>query len=260
MKSEIKNLQQNLLYPIYFVIFIWIIEAVETFMGLSFVRWGVLPRDTDSLISILTMPLIHGDFQHVFSNSMPLIVLGFILLQSYRKVSFNVLSIIYLLTGLLVWIAARPSYHIGASGIVYGLAFFVFASGVLRKDIRSMALSLLVVFLYGGMIWGLLPVQDGVSWEGHLFGAFSGVFAAYIYRKVDAPKPFDWGEEEEDPNKREAIYWPVDGEKKIEEETARRITVEGDEEEPAPPKKDFDENTYDIMYHILKEKRKDKPD
>ena len=148
-------------------------------------KLGILPRNITGLVGIFTSPLIHGSFSHLISNTAPLIFMGLGIFYFYPKVAYKVFTIIYLGTGILVWIFAREVYHIGASGIIYGFVSFLFFSGIFRKDNRSIALALVVVFLYGGLIWGVLPVEKGVSWESHLFGAIVGIIPAFIFRKID---------------------------------------------------------------------------
>ena len=116
----------------------------------------------------------------------------------YPKVAYKVFTIIYFGSGVLVWFFGREVYHIGASGIIYGFVSFLFFSGIFRKDNRSIALALVVIFLYGGLIWGVLPVEKGVSWESHLFGAIVGLISAFIFREVDPPKRYDWEDEKSD--------------------------------------------------------------
>lgn len=178
---------RSLLIPLGFVAVLWGVEMVEWLSGTSLSRWGIEPRTFNGFIGILLAPLIHGDWQHLISNSLPLIILGFTIINGYPKIYLKAFAWIYGLTGFWVWVAARPSFHIGASGLIYGLASFLFTMGVLRKDQRSMALALLVAFLYGGLIWGVLPIEEGVSWESHLLGLVAGVFAAILYYKVDYP-------------------------------------------------------------------------
>lgn len=206
-------------FPAIFVLVIWFIKIIDVLLGLDFRSWGVYPRDLTGLRGIIFYPLLHGDareegfqlfghFDHVFSNTIPLLVLGFLLFYSYRKVAFKVWSAIWLISGVGVWAFARSSIHIGASGLVYGLAFFVFFSGVFRKDVKSIALALLVAFFYGGLIWGVLPLQTGVSWEGHLFGGLAGTFLAWLYRDVGKEeKTYSWMNEHEE-NPREVVENP----------------------------------------------------
>ncbi|WCC44201.1 rhomboid family intramembrane serine protease [Tenacibaculum finnmarkense] len=132
---------------------------------------------------ILTSPFIHGDTGHLFNNSVPLFVLCASLFYFYRSVALKILIFGGLFTGFLTWVIARESYHIGASGIVYLLFSFVFFSGIIKKQYRLVAVSLIMIFLYGSMIWYVLPIKDGVSWEGHLSGFITGILLAIFYRK-----------------------------------------------------------------------------
>jgi membrane associated rhomboid family serine protease len=157
---------------------------------------GVFPRELHGLAGILTAPLIHDDPKHAFANTIPLLVLGFLMYNAYRKVAVKSVVIIWLLSGIGIWIIGRPAYHIGASGVVFGINFFLFFSGIFRLDMRSLALSLLVAFAYGSMVWGIFPIDLKVSYEAHAMGALSGVLLAWWYREVDRPPEVRWEEEE----------------------------------------------------------------
>lgn len=173
-------------YPILFVLILWVIKLFEVFNGITLIGFGILPRSFSGLTGIFTAPLIHGDMYHLFSNSIPLIVLGVTVFYFYRDIAFKVFFTVYFLSNLAVWLfASSKGYHVGASGLIYGFVSFLFFSGIFRSDRKSMALSLLVVFLYGGLIWGMFPLQIGVSWEAHFFGAGAGAFSAFIYRKMN---------------------------------------------------------------------------
>lgn len=175
-----------------FLILLWAIQFIQWVAGKELIYLGVFPGKISGLPGILTAPLIHADFSHLISNSITLFLLFFGMLYFYRSIAIKVFFIIYVFDGILVWLFARPSYHVGASGLIYGFAAFLFFSGVFRKDKRSMALSLLIVFLYGGMIWGVLPTKPEVSFESHLFGALTGIVCAFIFRKKDPPQVYDW--------------------------------------------------------------------
>ncbi|MCB1192091.1 MAG: rhomboid family intramembrane serine protease [Leptospiraceae bacterium] len=185
------------LISIIFISFLWLIKFTERLFNLNFVFLGVRPGEIKGLLGIFTAPLIHTDFEHLFSNTPPLFVSMSGILYLYKKVSWKVFFSIYFLSGIGVWIFARPSYHIGASTLVYGFVSFIFFSGVFRKDKRSIALALIVTLLYGGMVWGVLPVQPTISWEGHLSGAVTGIFLAFYYRKVDPPIEIVFDDEED---------------------------------------------------------------
>ena len=187
--------------PLIFPILLWIIHITALIADYDLYKMGLLPRNTAGLLGIVTAPLIHGDFSHLISNTFPLIVLGWIILFFYPKVSHFLFIFIYLVTGLLVWIFARQVYHIGASGIVYGFVSFLFFSGLFRKDNTSITLALIITFLYGGIVWGMLPGMKGISWESHLLGAITGLVAAFLFRNVDPPaKKYDWEDEPDDFN------------------------------------------------------------
>jgi membrane associated rhomboid family serine protease len=197
-KAEKIN-SEKLLVPLIFPLILWIVHLISFIFQIDMTRLGVLPRNFVGLLGIITSPLIHADFSHLISNTIPLIVLGWIIFFFYPKVSYLLFGIIYFFTGLLVWIFARQVYHIGASGVVYGFVSFLFFSGLFRRDNKSIALALIITFLYGGLIWGMIPGWKTISWESHLFGALTGLTAAYLFRKIDPPaKKYDWEDEEDD--------------------------------------------------------------
>lgn len=183
--------------PLYFVLSLWVVYLIEMKFGFNFTKYGLRPRSLVGLRGILFSPFIHGNTKHLFNNSIPLFVLLTTLLYFYKKVALKVLIYGTLLLGLLTWIIARDSYHIGASGIVYLLFGFVFFSGLFQKYYRLIAVSLMVIFLYGGMIWYIFPTKDGISWEGHLSGLIVGFLFAIFYRK-SSPKTaqYDWEKED----------------------------------------------------------------
>lgn len=193
-----KIAKHSFLLPILFIALLWIIALIEYTLGVNFSTLGVYPRTLKGLPGILLMPLVHADFKHLFSNSVPLLVMGAGIIYFYRSLSYRVFILIWLISGLCVWIGGRPSFHIGASGIVYGLAAFLFLSGIIRRNPRLAAISLVVVFLYGGLIWGVLPIWPTISWEGHLFGGMAGIACAIFYRN-EGPKRqiYSWEMEDE---------------------------------------------------------------
>jgi len=224
-----------------FIFVLLLIRVFETYTGFDLTRFGIYPRKASGLIGVLTSPLIHADFSHLVSNSITLFVLMFILFYSYRKSALRVFLIVYVFSGLTVWLLARPAYHIGASGIVYGLLSYLFFIGVLRKDTRSIALSLLITFLYGGLVWGVLPIDPDVSFESHLLGAIAGAVCAIIFRRTDPLIKYDWEEEQEEDED--------DG-----DESGGEYFFEED-----PEKVSFDEDIYyDEVLERLKKKGKNK--
>ncbi len=199
------NIKLAMLFPIAFLALIWLIALIEHLTGLSLTQFGVYPGRFSGLIGIFTAPLIHGSLAHLVSNSLPLLILGTILIHTYPRSAKQVFFSVYLLTGLAVWIFARPSMHFGASGLTYGMTFFIFVIGVLRRDRLPAALSMIVFFLYGSMIYGIFPNDPSISYESHFFGACIGVILAFILRNRDPRQPqkhYAWedeSEEEDDP-------------------------------------------------------------
>lgn len=204
-ESEKQHLKNSAILPLVFIVIIWFIKIAETLTrsklgGLL----GVYPRSLDGLKGIFSYPLVHGNWEHLLSNTMPLFILGFLFMNSYRIVAARVLPLIYIGSGLGIWLIGRQSNHIGASGLVYGLAFFLFFSGIWRKDRNAMALSAFVAIFYGGMTWGLYPMDEQVSWEGHLAGAIVGTLCAYQYRHINPAPRYDW-ELQPEPEEQEII-------------------------------------------------------
>lgn len=174
--------------PILTIIVIWMVYFIEIKFGYNFNKYGIYPQTFKGLRGIIFSPFIHGSAQHLFNNSIPLLVMLGCLFYFYQKIALKVLFFGIVLTGVLTWTFARPSYHIGASGVVYFLVSFIFFSGVFRKYYRLVALSLAVVFLYGSMIWYVFPIEKGISWEGHLSGFLVGFVFAIIFKK-EGPQP-----------------------------------------------------------------------
>ncbi len=203
MKQVSKQFLQSLKFPIIIILVLWGIHIFQFISGGSLGYLGIYPKHLSGLKGIITSPLIHGDFNHLISNTFPLFMLTVTINFFYRKIALLSFTLIYLLTGIVVWIFARPVYHIGASGVVYGLLSFVFWTGIFRGNIKSIVLSLVVTVLYSGYIWGILPVKEGVSWESHLFGALVGIVIAFALRKnieIDEEKKvysFEMEDEEE---------------------------------------------------------------
>jgi membrane associated rhomboid family serine protease len=197
-----KELLRSVRFPIFFIGLLWVIHILKITLNLPLNRLGVLPRESYGIKGIFTSPLIHSDFGHLGSNSIPAFVLLTILFIFYRKVALKSFALIYVLTGLAVWLFAHSAFHIGASGVVYGLVSFVFWSGIFRRNVQSIVLALIVTILYSGYFVGIVPNQPGISWESHLFGAIVGIFVAYLFRKqIEAEKDIDeyaHGEEEEE--------------------------------------------------------------
>src|SRR5664280_979630 len=185
-----KKLLLSMIIPGIFVFLMWLVKIIEVLFEIDLSRFGIYPMTARGLPGILFSPFIHSDFTHLFNNSIPLFFLSLALFYFYSEVALKVFIWTFFLTGLFVWIAGRAAWHIGASGLVYGLASYLFFSGIIRRYFRLIALSLLIVFLYGSMVWGLFPgVYKNVSWESHMLGFFSGVVLAVLYRKKGTKEP-----------------------------------------------------------------------
>ena len=178
------TLKDALKFPVTLVGLMWVLHIIKELFHLNWNIYGILPREISGLVGILASPFLHGSFKHLLSNSIPLFLMLTLIMLFYGKIAKLSFFLIYFLTGLLVWLFARHVYHIGASGVVYGLISFVFWSGVFRKNFKSVILSIIIVFLYSGYVAGVLPGQEGISWESHLLGALSGMFVSFILRNV----------------------------------------------------------------------------
>ncbi len=181
---------------------IWFIWLSDAYLDLGLTRYGLQPRDLGGLLGIVTAPLLHSDLEHMFSNTLPLLVSLTAVLYLYPNSALRVIPMVWLGSGLLGWCIGRPSIHVGASGFVYGLLAFVFVSGLFRQDLRSVGVSLVVWFLYGSMIWGVLPIRPQMSWELHLSGAILGVAMAVLYRGWDRVpvKRYEWEDDDSVPD------------------------------------------------------------
>lgn len=191
-------------YPILFVLLIWFVFWFEVKFGYRFNEFGIYPRTLKGLRGIIFSPFIHGDIKHLYHNTIPLFVLSMALFYFYRAISWKVVFYGIILSGFLTWIIARPANHIGASGLIYVLMSFILFKGVFTKHFRLIALSFLVIFLYGSMIWYVFPIKEEISWEGHLSGLIVGFLLALIFKKsIVKPKRYAWEEddynEDEDP-------------------------------------------------------------
>ena len=207
-KEEKYKIVNAVLYPLLFVMIIGLIHLIQYVFEISFTNYGVFPRDPKGLIGILTMPLIHGSFSHLFNNSIPILILGTSMFFFYKEVALKVSFWIYLMVGVWTWIYAREAYHIGASGVLYGLFSFLLVSGFIRRNTQLISLSFAVIFLYGSLVWGIFPIDVSISFEGHLWGFVAGVILAFYYRRQGPQKLVRiWEEEEEDDLDDDNRYW-----------------------------------------------------
>lgn len=182
-----------LLVPLFALLAIWSVFWFEINYAISLNSYGLYPRSFVGLRGVLFSPFIHGSLDHLYNNSIPLALLTLALFYFYRQKAWKVLLLGWLISGLFTWIIGRESYHIGASGIIYVLASFIFFKGVFQKHFRLVALSLTIVFIYGSMLWYVLPIEAGVSWEGHLSGFLTGLILAKMIRiDIPVPKKYEW--------------------------------------------------------------------
>ncbi|NOU46838.1 MAG: rhomboid family intramembrane serine protease [Bacteroidales bacterium] len=200
MQDDQKKVINSLFIPTLFLFVMWLVKIIEFAFETRLSFLGITPLELRGLIGILASPFLHGDWNHLMANSIPMLVLGAALYYFYPEIANKVLILIILLTGLWVWLGARESTHIGASGVIYGLAAFHMVSGVIRKEAKLMALTLIVVFLYGSMIWGIFPElfpQKNISWESHLSGMIAGIVLAVFYKNEGTQrKRYSWELEE----------------------------------------------------------------
>lgn len=179
---------RRLAFPVGFLLLIWAIHIGQVILGVDLRSLGVYPRAIEGLPGIFTSPLIHGSWEHLFANTMSLAILGAVLFSFYPRVALRVFFLLYVLSGLGVWIFAQPgAFHIGASGIIYGMVSFVFWSGIFRRNAKSVVLALVVLTLYAGLFGGIVPGKEGVSWESHLLGAAAGIALAWTCRREIEP-------------------------------------------------------------------------
>jgi membrane associated rhomboid family serine protease len=197
-ETEKKIFKYSLLIPGLIVGLLWLVKVTENVLNLDLTSFGILPLSIKGLPGIVLSPFIHSSYDHLLSNSVPFLILLSALLYFYRRLAYRIFFLIYILSGICVWLGGRESWHIGASGIVYGLASFLFFSGVFRKDANLLTIGIIVVFLYGSMFWGIFPIIPGISWESHLWGAASGLLLAFYYRHQGPARPVSSWENEPD--------------------------------------------------------------
>ena len=211
-KVEQKTLLNILFFPILFLIIMWMVKLVEHNFEISFADYGVRPKSLSGLKGILFSPFIHKDFSHLINNSYPILILGGMLFSFYKKIAKQLFLWLFFIAGFWLWVIGRPSFHIGASGLIYALAAFLFISGLIRENPRLSAVSMLIIFLYGSMIWGVLPTKEHISWEGHFSGFMAGIIVAIFYRN-EGPK-------------RKKYQWEIDEE--LEEELEEELLKENE--------------------------------
>ncbi len=211
MKTDIQRILAAMAIPLLLLFTLYISKVLETGMDWDFAQWGIYPLETRGIAGIFTHAFIHADFKHLFANTIPLFFLTWCLFYFYRDIAWYIFLVIWIGCGALTFFIGKPGWHIGASGVIYGLAFFLFFSGLLRKYIPLIAISLLVTFLYGSLVWNMFPqfTPAGVSWEGHLSGAVAGTLCAFSFINYGPQRPEVFTDEEEE----EEIETKEEGEK-----------------------------------------------
>ena len=195
----------SFLKSIILISILWVVFLLNDIFGLHWNDYGLVPRDVKGLSGIFTMPFLHGSYEHLFSNSIPLLVLLFSIFYFFQKKSVLILLMTWFMAGILTWVIGTEGIHVGASGIVYALAFFLVTISVIKQEVKLMSYSLIIVFLYGSIVWGFFPQlfpDKHISWEGHLAGAITGVTLAFFYRK-EGPVKKVYFEDEEDEEEEE---------------------------------------------------------
>ena len=256
---------KSALFPLFFLLLMWMVFYFDVTYKLDLAQYGLAPQTLKGLRGILTMPLLHGDFGHIVSNSFPILILGTCLFYFYKEIAFKVFFISYIACGTFVWLFAYSDHnnvHIGASGLVYALAGFLFISGIIRKNKALFGVALLITFLYGTIIWGVLPtdfqkaihyIEDrtNISWQGHLFGFLSGVALAYVYRKTGIQEPtYSWDVNNDEDVDETNPYW-------LENENQQEITPSEEQEPNDEVLKNTSDNPYTVNYTFIPKKKED---
>ncbi|TSE11082.1 MULTISPECIES: rhomboid family intramembrane serine protease [Aquimarina] len=234
-------------YPLLFVLLIWIVFWIEVRSGINFNDFGVYPRTVVGLRGIIFSPFIHSDLTHLWHNTLPLMILSAALFFFYQNNAWKVLFVGVFLTGFLTWLLGRPANHIGASGVIYMLFGFLFFKGIIAKHFRLIALSFIVVFIYGSMVMYVLPIDPKISWEGHLSGIISGaILGFFVKRGVVKKQLYTWESEDYNPEEDEFLrHFDEHGNfiENIEQEDAEesveiiyeyKTRTEGDNKPPTP--------------------------
>lgn len=236
--------------PLLAVLSLWIVFWLEMRLDTRFSDYGIFPRTWEGLRGVVLSPFLHGDIEHLYNNSIPLFLLVAALRYFYRELFFKILGFGVLLSGLLTWIIARDSYHIGASGLIYVLVSFIFLKGIMTQYYRLVALSFLIVLLYGGLVWYVFPdVKDGISWEGHLAGFITGFVFAVVYKTPEYKKMirYEWEKPEFDPT----------GDKFLERFDANGNFVNPPPPEPEPEIEVLENRGYQIVYHWVGDNKRE---
>jgi membrane associated rhomboid family serine protease len=200
LSEERQKFIRSLIFPSLFLFLLWLVKLIELVSEQDFYIYGIYPRELYGIKGIFLAPFLHSGLNHLIDNSLPLFLLMVALFYFYHEIAFKVFILSFLITNIMVWLGARASFHIGASGLIYSFASFLFFSGILRRYPRLVAISLLVVFLYGGLVWGLFPVDMSISFESHIYGAIVGLVLSFFYKKYGPQREIYPWEIEEDEN------------------------------------------------------------
>lgn len=203
-KQQFKFSNGVIIYPVLMLLAVWLVFWYQTTVDYGIKSYGIRPQKAEGLLGVFTSPFLHGDLNHLYNNSFPLLILSLALFYFYNKIAWKVLGFGVLLSGFLTWLIGSSGNHIGASGLIYVLFSFIFFKGIFAKHYRLIALSLVVIFMYGSMIWYVFPIKQGMSWEGHLGGLITGLLFALVFKNnVAKPERYVWQQpdynEEEDP-------------------------------------------------------------
>lgn len=211
IKEERASILRSFIVPMAFVAICWLVKSAEAVFHLDFSFLGLKPLQADGIPGILLFHFLHGSWSHLFANTLPVLVLGACLYYFYRPIATKIWLLLMFSTGLLTWCGARGGVHVGASALIYGLAFFLMLSGFIRRNKNLIIVSFLVIFLYGSLIWGIYPkyaIDNHISWEGHLSGFIMGIVLAVVYRREGPQKDLKNDDEDDDLDD-EDPYWDV---------------------------------------------------
>ena len=222
MRPEIRRILLAAISPAFLILILYLLKFLEIGMEWDFTRLGVYPMQKRGVFGIFAHPLVHADLQHLLANTLPLFFLSWCLFYFYRHIASYIFFSIWIGCGLLTFLIGKPGWHVGSSGIIYGLAFFLFFSGILRKHVPLVALALLITFLYGGLVWNMFPqfAKATTSWEGHLSGAITGIVCAFAFKNYGPQRPTPFADEIEE-----------EEEETVNNEEEKEITEKKDEEE-----------------------------
>lgn len=195
--NDFKFSNSVIFWPLVSVLAIWTVYLFEIKYSVNLNDFGIYPRTLTGLRGVVFSPFLHASVDHLYNNTIPIAILTAALFYFYRGIAYRVLLVGMVLSGFITWLIGRPSYHIGASGLIYVLASFIFFKGIFSKHYRLVALSLIVVFIYGSLLWYIFPVKDGISWEGHMGGFITGLLLAITLRtSLPKPKKYEWERED----------------------------------------------------------------